>query len=233
MRRQGTVAMKEGSKIKKLKRGRGRPAATDPSGDDLRDLVISAATEVYAEQGYGGTSVQKILAVSGVSRPTFYRLFKDRHEVIEAIVARANDDLSGMVSKSVLEAASMPELVNAAIDGYFAWADSIGPLIRPIYQEIHDPESPASTHRARILEELTAQFRSAMGALGRPQIDPLLLDALLRVIEHVGHQAFTSTGNRKNVLAHHRQVIYRVAVASLALPDEYEAIPPLPAIPKT
>ena len=88
MRRQGKVAMQEGSHIKKLKRGRGRPAATDPSGDDLRDLVISAATEVYAEQGYGGTSVQKILAVSGVSRPTFYRLFKDRHEVIEAIVAR-------------------------------------------------------------------------------------------------------------------------------------------------
>lgn len=224
----GQAKMKTNSQVKKLKRGRGRPALSDPSGDDLRQLVISAAAEVYADHGYDGSSVQKILAASGVSRPTFYRLFKDRYEVIDAIVARANDDLRELVSERTLGAASMPDLVNAAIDAYFAWADSIGPLIGPIYREIHDPASPASFHRARILDELTALFRAAMGSLGRPQIDPLLLDALLRVIEHVGHRAFTSPGDKKKALVHHRQVIYRVFVASLALLDEYDAIPPLP-----
>ncbi len=201
---------------------------TDPSGDDLRELVISAATDVYASHGYEGSSVQKILAASGISRPTFYRLFKDRHEVIDAIVERANNDLRDLVSERTLAATSMPALVNAAIDAYFAWVESIGPLMVPIYQEIHNPASPASTHRARILEDLKSQFSTAMGSLKRPQMDPLLLDALLRVIEHVGHRAFTAEGDKQKALAHHREVIYRIFVASLALPEEYDTIPSLP-----
>ena len=51
-----------------------------------RELIISAATEQFAREGFSSVSVEKILEVADVSRGTFYRLFKDKEEVFAEIL---------------------------------------------------------------------------------------------------------------------------------------------------
>ena len=52
------------SEVRKLNRGVGRPASTDPKGDELRELILAAASQDYAENGFHGSSVAHILAIS-------------------------------------------------------------------------------------------------------------------------------------------------------------------------
>ena len=216
--------------VRKLKRGPGRPATTQPSGEELRELIIAAATEDYAKHGYQGSSVAQILAVSGISRPTFYRYFKSRREVLEIVIGRINDLLRDIVAELTVQEDNLRGIVTVAIDAYFEWGRRIGPLLGPIYREINNPESPASVHRLRIIEELTELFQTRLESLGRSRLDPALYEALLHVMEHIGHTAFWPEEKSEKEIAHRRSVISRVLIASLALPSDYDQLPPLESL---
>jgi AcrR family transcriptional regulator len=213
--------------VRKLKRGPGRPSTTEPSGEELRELIIAAASQDYAEHGYHGSSVAHILAIAGISRPTFYRYFKNRREVVTIVIGRLNDLLREIIADLSVGENTLHDFINASIDAYFAWGRQIGLLVGPIYREINDPESPASEHRLRIIAELTELFQTVLVSMGRPRLDPLLYEGLLHVIEHIGHTAFWPEEKSETEIVHRRLIISRILIASLALPDDYDHLPPL------
>jgi AcrR family transcriptional regulator len=67
-----------------------------------RERLLQATTEVVAEQGYVKTTVADILGRAGVSRATFYQLFRDREDCFQAAY-RANADLVAAVMAGELE----------------------------------------------------------------------------------------------------------------------------------
>lgn len=180
-RSSGAVTMK--------KRKPGRPLDPEASSAAIKEAIIAAAGEVYAQRGYHNFSVALLLEAAGVSRPTFYRHFRDKTEVIDIVVARANALLLGQVRKRIGSGNSLEAVVDNGINAYFAWGHSIGKLAGAIYREIHDEQSPASYHRERSLEDLGALMHAAFEAHGK-YMTPQVNDALMHVIEHVGHQAF-------------------------------------------
>jgi AcrR family transcriptional regulator len=64
-----------------------------------RDRIFAAVAEVTSEAGYAETSVEDIIARAGVSRRTFYDLFKNKQdaflaaydEVVERLLERVGD----------------------------------------------------------------------------------------------------------------------------------------------
>ncbi|WP_394846375.1 TetR/AcrR family transcriptional regulator [Pendulispora brunnea] len=209
-----------------LRRGRGRPPASAPAGDDLREHVIAASAHVYAEHGYRHTTVERILEAAGISRPTFYRLFSDRRDVIEALVARANDLLYAQVLAAAEQQRDLRGAVVAAVDAYFEWGLNLGPMVGAIYNEIHDPESPASSHRARVIARMIALFDSIAAEHGRPRLDPIFWDALVCAAEHAASGAFWPKRRPPAEIERRRAVVLRILLASLASPRE--RVPPLP-----
>jgi AcrR family transcriptional regulator len=67
-----------------------------------RERLLQATTEMVAERGYVKTTVADILSRAGVSRATFYQLFRDREDVFQAAY-RANADMIAEVMSSELE----------------------------------------------------------------------------------------------------------------------------------
>jgi len=217
--------------VRKIKRGRGRPSTAEPGGEELRELIIAAATEDYAKHGYHGSSVAQILAISGISRPTFYRYFKNRREVLDVLIGRLNNSLRDIAVELTVEEDNLRGVVASSVEAYFAWGKRIGRLVGPIYREISDPESPASEHRQRILQELAELFQARVESLGRPPLDPLMYEALLHMVEHIGHTAFWPEEKSGEEIARRCAVISRILIASLALPEDEDQLPPLPLSP--
>lgn len=199
----------------KLSRGRGRPLASDPSGDELRELIITVAADAYAEYGYNNCSVQKILLAAGVSRPTFYRYFQDRYQVLDVVIERINNQLVAIAVEQVKTVKTLDQLIVAMVDGYFQWGARMGNLVGPVYREIYDVESPAQVHRLRILDEITELFKRTNAALGHPEPDLILIDAMLHIIEHTGHEAFWPTAKPEAEQKRRRDLIVRLLRAIL------------------
>ncbi|MFE0645527.1 TetR/AcrR family transcriptional regulator [Streptomyces sp. NPDC058877] len=61
-------------------------AAGRPRSDEASARILRAAVELLAEGGAAGVSVDAVAVRAGVSRPTVYRRWKDRTELIAAAV---------------------------------------------------------------------------------------------------------------------------------------------------
>ena len=54
-----------------------------------REAILEAAKVVFADLGYGATSVRDIIRRTGLASGTFYNYFKSKEEVFEALFAKA------------------------------------------------------------------------------------------------------------------------------------------------
>ena len=66
---------------------------------EMRSAIVLAAREVLLENGYAGARVEDIIKRAGISRPTFYRHFKDKFEVAAAYHAIARGESMGPWSR--------------------------------------------------------------------------------------------------------------------------------------
>jgi AcrR family transcriptional regulator len=64
-----------------------------PSKDDSRALILEAAFEAFAENGYDGTTMDEIVKRSGLSKGTLYWHFKNKHDLF---VATLNAAMGGL-----------------------------------------------------------------------------------------------------------------------------------------
>jgi TetR/AcrR family transcriptional regulator len=53
--------------------------------DDQRDLILAQAADLFARQGYAGTSMNEVAAACGVSKPALYHYVRDKHELLALI----------------------------------------------------------------------------------------------------------------------------------------------------
>lgn len=212
-------------------RRRGRPRADEASGKALKQQTLKAATQVYAAHGFHRTTVALILQAANISRPTFYKLFRDVREVIDLVVQQANDRLRDAVADAILEQQDLSGMLNAGVQAYFNWCREMGPLVGPIYSEINDADSPASHHRSQIIADFVGLFDAQAQLLGRPAADPLMYDSVLRAVEHAGSSAFWPQKLSEAEIERRRQIAMRIMLASLARPEDDVCIPPIPERP--
>lgn len=196
-------------------RRRGRPAQSDIQGDGLREQIVDACASVYAEQGFHGATVAHILKAANVSRPTFYKFFSDKYEVIELLVTRANQQLLSLLTQEIAKFDQPEDMIRAGVNAYFSWCKQNGALVGPIYAEINDPASPAAKARAKVIGELVELIASQGEQLALAAADPLLYDAVLRAIEHIGSGAFWPEVMNDKEIARRQTVALTLALSAL------------------
>jgi len=82
--------MRHGTNMAPMKR------TTDVDGQvsqSTRERILSAAREVFRENGYFHSRVEDIIQRCGVSRGTFYYYFRNKRHVFEELVTAAVDEL--------------------------------------------------------------------------------------------------------------------------------------------
>jgi AcrR family transcriptional regulator len=80
------------------------PRRKNARGDASRERILSAAAEVAGERGYEGTSINLVSEHSGLPASSIYWHFKDKDELIAAVIERS---FRGWVQ--TLEQADLPD----------------------------------------------------------------------------------------------------------------------------
>ena len=72
--------------------------------DGGQQRLLTAATEVFGAVGFQKATIQDIVALAGVSRPLFYRRFRDKTHVFEVVVDRLITEWNEMLVDEVSRA---------------------------------------------------------------------------------------------------------------------------------
>ncbi len=70
-----------------------RPSRREAEKERRRARILDVATRLFAERGVESVTAGDVARAAGISRPLVYFYFKDRDELFQAAVARANERL--------------------------------------------------------------------------------------------------------------------------------------------
>ena len=197
--------------------------AGNSKAEATRARILAAGRTVYGEQGMHGTTVQRILKVAGISRPTFYKYFASAPEVIDEIVQSCNTEVEGLFLKVFAQPQSaFYDYLPVALRGYLNWGRSLGPLMIARFRELHDVSSPVSRYRDAHNERIVMILHEAMQAHGRTPPDSLALKTLVQGIEHLGYQ-FCAEAEHTD-MPRYITVMARLCVSMLGQREDWEAM---------
>lgn len=169
-------------------RPRGRPVKTEADHAEVRNKILASTAAAYGELGYHGLTVEAIVKKAGLSRPTFYRHFANCEEPVRIAITRAHDGLIERLVNRIPVEADIEEKMTRAISLYLDWGKSIGPLLRPLYIELHDPMSPVSELRPQVLRKIGDIFTKMLQMSGVKVPNPLLVELVITGIEFLGYR---------------------------------------------
>ena len=76
---------------------------TRMGSDERRELVLQAATVVFGERGYSGTTTDQVASAAGVSQPYVVRIFGTKEKLFLAVLHRDLDRLLAAFREALAE----------------------------------------------------------------------------------------------------------------------------------
>ncbi len=89
---------------------------------DQQDSILQHAAQLFAEQGFQGTSMLELARAAGVSKALLYHYYEDKYQLLVAIAEGHIDRLKILVdevaAQDVPAAARLPELIRRIVEEY-------------------------------------------------------------------------------------------------------------------
>lgn len=126
-----------------------------------RERLLSAMADAMSRKGYVATSVEDVLKGAGVSRESFYRLFRSKQDCFMAAFEHAGVRLLRHVSEAAPTAGSPIERFERVCTAYLRALVSEPALARLFLIEVHAAGPEAITRRIVLQRE----FAEAIAAL--------------------------------------------------------------------
>jgi TetR/AcrR family transcriptional regulator len=82
--------------------------ATRMGSDERRELVLQAATIVFGQRGYSGTTTDQVAAAAGVSQPYVVRIFGTKAKLFLAVLHRDLDLLMKAFRAALADDSALP-----------------------------------------------------------------------------------------------------------------------------
>jgi AcrR family transcriptional regulator len=160
------------------------PRASRLTADARREVIEQAATEVFAERGYGGASMDEIARRSGVSVPVVYDHFPSKLELHRRLLERHFADLRA-VWRDHLAAADVTgqPAMATVVDAWFAYVEDHPYATRMLFRETSGDPEVAAIHRdvaARSKAALLPLVAREPMAAGASAVDVELVWEVLR-----------------------------------------------------
>lgn len=168
--------------------------------------VFETARELFYRRGIRDVGVDEIVCAAGVTKPSLYRAFKSKDELVAACLEEAGREGRDAILAAIATAGDDPRERLRALVGHFAdklaCPDFRGCLASNVAVELPDPGHPGRL----VLQHCKTQLRSLIADLARELEAPkpdVLADGLMLVIEGAisTHHIFGKQGPGQSLIA--------------------------------
>jgi TetR/AcrR family transcriptional repressor of nem operon len=137
--------------------------------DSTKDRLVHAAMMLFAEKGYGSTSVADILKAAGANAGSLYHAFPTKQDLLVAVLDAYREGIVPMLLTPAWAGVDDPiERIFALLGAYrgmLAASDCLyGCPIGSLALEIHEPDPPVREGLAVNFEGWVAQVKACLDA---------------------------------------------------------------------
>lgn len=114
---------------------------------DRRETVERAATEVFAERGYRGASIDEIARRSGVTPPVVYDHFASKRDLYQRLLERHYDALRDIWFRFAASGEPIQQWMAEAVDTWFSYVEEHPFAGRMLFRDTTGDPAIAEMHR--------------------------------------------------------------------------------------
>jgi AcrR family transcriptional regulator len=118
-----------------------------------RRQLLSAAQEVFVENGYHAAAMDEIAERAGVSKPVLYQHFPGKLELYLALLDLHVDDVVSRCRDALASTTDNKQRVHAAIGAFFDFVSSQGEAFRLVFESDLRNSAPVRQRIERSLRE--------------------------------------------------------------------------------
>jgi AcrR family transcriptional regulator len=161
-----------------------------------RPLILDSALQVYLAHGYRGTSMQAVADAAGVTKPVVYECFKNRDELLLALLSREEKRLFDAVLAALPQMPSFEDveaLIASGLTAFLTAATETPDSWRVVFESSRNSES-AVAKRVRAardtildrLRDLVIMYLSTIDVDDTERKAPVLAELLASICESCG-----------------------------------------------
>jgi AcrR family transcriptional regulator len=169
----------------------GRSTTPAEAEQNHRERLYGAMVAKVAEQGYGATTIDDLVELSGVSRSSFYKHFSDKRQcflaAIEALLAPALEASSAALAPGG-EPPDDPEQTRKAFEGLIGAVAAQPAAAKLCVVEVYAGGTEAVALLDRAADSCEQLGSVVLGGLGREGMPPELVRALVGGVQKVIHK---------------------------------------------
>ena len=134
---------------------------------------MDAAEALLRERPFRELTVDDLMRRTGLSRPSFYVYFRDRHDLVLKVVEHIGGELFAMSDRWYKGTGDGPSLIRDAIDGVVGVFSQHGPVLRALADAAAEDTRVEEAYKALIQRFVDATARHIEGEVAAGRILPL------------------------------------------------------------
>jgi AcrR family transcriptional regulator len=143
------------------------------------DHIVSEAARLFAERGFGATSIDDIGSSAGISGPAIYHHFAGKQAVLAAMLIDISERLLEGGRRCVAESTGGADALQRLVDAQVSFAVREPDLIVVHGRDLHHLD-PAQAQRVKLLQRQYIDVWVAALAPSHPQVGRNQLSAAVR-----------------------------------------------------
>jgi AcrR family transcriptional regulator len=201
------------------RRSRSQPTA---STDDARERILAAAERCIDRHGIRKTTIDDIASEIGLSRPSVYRYFTDRDDLLIELITRHAQVLVGRARKSFSRQSSLPDQI---VEGLLYVADH--GRRNPLTRYLIDPDGTSLGQRmmaSGTLQMLRAEMWDPFldAALAKNELPPGLPRSDVHLwLGSVGKMLMRGLDDGDSDLERYRSILHRFIAPAFGSPNAH------------
>src|SRR6266542_3587272 len=89
--------------------------------EERREQILDVAVQVFARQGFHGTSMNDVAEVAGVTKPVLYQHFDSKQDLYLALMRDAGESMLATIAAATAHAPTGRAKTEAGFAAYFHW----------------------------------------------------------------------------------------------------------------
>jgi AcrR family transcriptional regulator len=191
--------------------------------------ILRAAMNVFGRLGYADTRVEDIIGQAKISRPTFYRYFKSKDDVFDAVDEVVSMSFLQTWTSAVASVDGAAQKLEKGVDAYLQWLYATGPVASVTRRHPSNPHTRITARRDEGRRMIVDVFRKETLEILGEEFDPWLFYMLQASTEKAA-DLLINDGLRPGDAKRAKQSMMRILAATLSEGDS--ALPPIPRAPK-
>ena len=204
----------------------GAERPTSPRGALVRHAMLSAAADLFAERGFGGTNLRDLADVLGMSRPGLYYHFPSKEKILEALIEEVTFSFAEQLKTITSNVDQDPEAeLRHVVKVSTLWVLENSVMFRVLDRSESDmPKELKEKHNASkrvILEHFTDIIQRGIAVGKFRPVDPHVAGLTISGMRNWGAWWFKPEGRlRQHEIA---EMVAEMAVRSLLRPDAHRS----------